>query len=399
MALQGIDISGWQEGIDLSQVPCDFIISKATQGVSYVSQDCARQVEQAFALGKKVGVYHYISGGGARKEADYFLDNCAGWDNRVIWCLDWESNENAVWGDLRYLETMIKRMISRTGKPPVIYASLSDFPWDLANAYNCGTWVAQYPDNNPTGYVENPWNEGAYQCAIRQYSSTGRLPGWDGSLDLNKFYGDHAAWDAYVTGGKVVDPQPTPPTVTDKDIETLANEVLHGQWGNGDDRVNRLTQAGYDAAAVQARVNEMLAPASRSIDELAGQVLRGEWGNGNDRVNRLSQAGYDAAAVQTRVNEILGAGKTEDVIVNEVIRGEWGNGLDRVNRLIAAGYDPKAIQDKVNHKLFGAKSLEEIAWEVIRGEWGNMPEREYRLRASGYNFDEVQALVNQLWQG
>ena len=45
MALNGIDISNWQAGIDLSVVPCDFVISKATEGSWYVSADCARQVE------------------------------------------------------------------------------------------------------------------------------------------------------------------------------------------------------------------------------------------------------------------------------------------------------------------------------------------------------------------
>lgn len=38
MALNGIDISNWQAGIDLSVVPCDFVIAKATQGTSYISQ-------------------------------------------------------------------------------------------------------------------------------------------------------------------------------------------------------------------------------------------------------------------------------------------------------------------------------------------------------------------------
>ena len=35
MALNGIDISNWQKGIDLSKVPCDFVICKATEGTGY----------------------------------------------------------------------------------------------------------------------------------------------------------------------------------------------------------------------------------------------------------------------------------------------------------------------------------------------------------------------------
>ena len=74
MALNGIDVSNWQAGIDLSAVPCDFVISKATEGCWYVSADCARQVEQALSLGKCVGVYHYANGGDADSEADFFCE-------------------------------------------------------------------------------------------------------------------------------------------------------------------------------------------------------------------------------------------------------------------------------------------------------------------------------------
>lgn len=49
---------------------------------------------------------------------------------------------------------------------------------------------------------------------------------------------------------------PTP----SKSIDELAQEVIAGKWGNGADRKKRLSNAGYDYAKVQARVNELLAP-------------------------------------------------------------------------------------------------------------------------------------------
>lgn len=94
-----------------------------------------------------------------------------------------------------------------------------------------------------------------------------------------------------------------------KSIDTLAREVIAGNWGNGQDRVSRLTAAGYDYYAVQKRVNEVLSRGSKlsgkSIDTLAREVIRGDWGNGKDRKNRLERAGYDYSAVQKRVNELL----------------------------------------------------------------------------------------------
>lgn len=48
-------------------------------------------------------------------------------------------------------------------------------------------------------------------------------------------------------------------TTPTKSVATVAQEVIDGKWGNGDDRKNRLTAAGYSYAAVQAKVNEILA--------------------------------------------------------------------------------------------------------------------------------------------
>lgn len=46
-------------------------------------------------------------------------------------------------------------------------------------------------------------------------------------------------------------------------------------------------------------------PAKKSVDEIAREVIHGKWGNGTDRKNRLTNAGYDYNAVQKRVNELM----------------------------------------------------------------------------------------------
>lgn len=117
----------------------------------------------------------------------------------------------------------------------------------------------------------------------------------------------NSGYSVYDANGNVVYPIASTPS---KSIDTLAREVLAGNWGNGQDRVNRLTSAGYNYNAVQNRVNEILSgsaskPTGKSIDTLAREVIRGDWGNGQDRKNRLERAGYDYTAVQRRVNEIL----------------------------------------------------------------------------------------------
>lgn len=233
MTLQGIDVSNWQRGIDLTRVPCDFVIVKATQGAGYVNPDCARAVGQALGAGKCVGVYHYVSGGNATAEADHFADSVRGWLGRVLLAIDWESAQNSAWGNAGYLEAVVARVIGVAGVKPLIYASASVLGTvaPIASKYDCGLWVAQYANNNATGYQDKPWNEGAYDCAIRQYSSAGRLSGWDGNLDLDKFYGDRAAWAKYATAGKTAAPsKPAAPAVPQIAVDGIIGTATVRRW-------------------------------------------------------------------------------------------------------------------------------------------------------------------------
>lgn len=300
MAMNGIDISNWQKGIDLAAVPCDFVIAKATQGTGYTSPDCVRQVEQAMSLGKKVGVYHYIGGQGAVAEMDFFIDSIKNWVGKVMIVLDWEQGENRAWGNLGYLEQCIVRVKERTGIPPVVYASAFAFPWNLCRKHNCGTWVAQYANNDITGYQNRPWNEGAYACAIRQYSSHGRLPGYGGNLDLNKFYGDPAAWDKYANPNGAAQPQPAPqpqpdpqPTAPQGSTLDLVDRVMRDEFGSGEARRAALGSR-YDE--VQDFINHI---DQASVDTLVAEVKAGRYGNNPVRERVL---GKRYKAVQDKIN-------------------------------------------------------------------------------------------------
>ena len=105
----------------------------------------------------------------------------------------------------------------------------------------------------------------------------------------------------------------------------IARNVIRGDYGNGDDRVKRLTAAGFDYDRVQGIVNDLLAgrtpggelvikvpvkkeeakPALKDVVTVAKEVIRGDWGNGDERVRRLTEAGYDYNTVQAKVNELL----------------------------------------------------------------------------------------------
>lgn len=62
----------------------------------------------------------------------------------------------------------------------------------------------------------------------------------------------------------------------------------------------------YSNIVAYARPKYKTESPKKSIEEIAAEVIAGKWGMGNDRRQRLSNAGYDYKEVQELVNKILG---------------------------------------------------------------------------------------------
>lgn len=90
--------------------------------------------------------------------------------------------------------------------------------------------------------------DGLYKVQVGAYSKKSNADAMAANLKASGF-------DTYITtkSGTAVSAGTQKKSVTE-----LAKEVIAGKWGNGSDRKNRLTQAGYDYAAVQAKVNELM---------------------------------------------------------------------------------------------------------------------------------------------
>lgn len=202
--MNGIDIARYQKSINLALVPCDFVIIKATQGISYVSPTYKSQIEQADSLGKLLGVYHYAGGGGAVPEAKHFINTVRDYIGKAILVLDWEGEQNPNFKNPDYAMEFLATVKKETGITPFIYMSKSvcrQYNWNSAYPL----WCAQYKNQNPTGYQEAPWTDskgfGAWKdCKILQYSSKGRLPNYQANLDLDKAYMTKDDWLAYARG-------------------------------------------------------------------------------------------------------------------------------------------------------------------------------------------------------
>ena len=242
MSLNGIDIASYQKGINLSIVPCDFVIIKATQGLSYVNPDFARAYAQAKACGKLLGIYHYANGAGATKEAEFFVKTIGNRVGECVLVIDWESAQNSQYGksDVSYVKTFCDRVYELTGVRCLVYMSKSvcrAHNWsDVAKNY--GLWVAQYANNNRTGYQSNPWTDsksyGAWKSpVIFQYSSKGSLKGWSGNLDLDIAYLTPEQWKQYATGKAVeVNESDSESEVTKVSVTAKLPTLKKGAKGN-----------------------------------------------------------------------------------------------------------------------------------------------------------------------
>lgn len=421
MTMNGIDISAWQSGMDVAKVSADFTIIKATQGTWYVNPCCNTHYSQAKHSGKKLGLYHYAEGGDAAKEADYFIAQISNYIGEAILCLDWEKEDNAAYGynDKAWIKAFCDRVAQRIGVNPLVYLSASVRGY-ADGIGNYGKWIAQYANNSLTGYQAHPWNEGAYDCAIRQYSSCGRIPGYGGNLDLDLAYMDAIAWAKYANPSTVITPAKTE---TKKSNEQVADEIIAGTygWGNGDDRKAKLKAAGYDPDTVQEIVNHKLTPkvTKKSDDEIVAEVIAGKWGNGATRTTALKNAGYDAAAIQQKVNEKLVPQPTAftpytvqggDALwsIARMYNTTWNtlaalNNLSNPNMIYpgqvlkvpgsAAPATPAAPAESPAAPAF---NVEQAARDVIAGKYGN---GDARKNALGSHYNEVQERVNQILSG
>ena len=270
-----IDISGWQAGLSLENVfeknaNLHGVIVKATEGNYYVNPHCDGWVREARGMGKPWGFYHYLSGGGAREEADYFYRNASLYFKVGVPAADYEGD--ALRKGTGYLKEFLDRIYELSGVRPLVYCSLSvvqgqDFSAIARDGYKL--WVAQYANMKYTGIQENPWQSGSVApfngYVMHQYSSCGRLSGWSGSLDLDKFWGERSDWDALVNGGS----QPAKKHVNPE----IVSEVLDGKYGINEERRKKLEADGYDYDEVQAKINELyvLAGNIRHYKQEAGE--------------------------------------------------------------------------------------------------------------------------------
>lgn len=74
---------------------------------------------------------------------------------------------------------------------------------------------------------------------------------------------------------------------------------------NAEDMAAKLRASGFETYISKKSTQAAATTPKQTIDEIAREVILGKWGNGQERKDRLTEAGYDYSAVQKRVNELL----------------------------------------------------------------------------------------------
>ena len=261
----GIDISKWQKNIDLDEVKKAGVEFVILRGAYSTSKDVCFDDFYKKCKAKKipVGVYHYSMATTiieAKKEADAMLKILKGKKFEYPIYLDVEDKVQKALGKDK-LTSIIQKYcdtLEKAGYYVGIYSTylfLRDYTHiDKLDKYD--KWIAQWSVKCTSKKPFGMWQFGGETNKIRTNIVAGVV------CDQNYCYKDYpsiiksAGFNGFEKQGNVntnvTEIKPT------KTATELAREVIDGKWGTGLNRKQRLTAAGYDYAAVQKRVNELM---------------------------------------------------------------------------------------------------------------------------------------------
>jgi lysozyme len=265
MAVKGIDISHWQGNINWAKVKAagiQFAIIKAggSDDGFYTDSKWEANYNGAKKNGIAVGAYYFagpkcVTAHAGKADAKRFIKLLKGKKLEYPVYFDCEAQPVSKRSGTTKAAIAFCKELEKAGYYAGIYASTySGFEsrLDDSKLKSIAHWVAQY--------AKTCSYKGSY--GIWQYSSSRKIPGISGNVDMNLAYVDYPS--IIKKNGLNGYPKPaaeskkSPSTSKKKSVDELAKEVLAGKWGNGDARKIRLIKAGYDYDAVQKKVNQLL---------------------------------------------------------------------------------------------------------------------------------------------
>ena len=218
------DISHHHTVADWNKVAknCPFLITKATQGTSFVDSAMAGIVKQCEKRGIPYWLYVYLNKGDELAQAKFLVKTCKDKIGEYFmgYVLDVEAGNPAsgVQKAMDYLKTLDYKMMVYT-----MYVQYDKYKNILAaRPGKCAWWEARYGLNNGKYDAAYPCHAGA---DLHQYTSEGTCPGFDEKIDLNRITGQGKKEKWFVTPKQ-------------KDGDSGAGTETKPEGGTGDDQGN-----------------------------------------------------------------------------------------------------------------------------------------------------------------
>ncbi len=198
-AAKGIDVSQHQGDIDWQQVRqsgIEFVILRVggrgwgQAGTLYIDDRAQEYYKDAKDAGLKIGAYFFsqaITPEEAREEARYALEQMEGWELDLPVAFDWEyiSEEartaNVDQDTLTQCVVAFCDEIEKAGKETMLYTNPhhAGVGLDLEALDGMNVWIALYSEEMSYPYYITAW----------QYTATGSVPGIQGDVDINLYFG------------------------------------------------------------------------------------------------------------------------------------------------------------------------------------------------------------------
>lgn len=420
---KGIDISYHNGSIDFKKVKAsgiEFIILRSSyrQTVDAKFHEYVKQIKE---VGIPIlGVYHFsyaLNEAQAKKEAEFCIAQVekAGLGKDTIIFFDFEydtvtkaKNEGVVLGKTQcnaHTKVFCEYVKSK-GYRVGVYSNIDYYKnwYDKDLLSNYLFWLADYsggPD---------------YACYIQQFSSSGKVNGMSGNVDMNYFYGEET-----LNMGK------SRQSVVDVALSWEGWSEANGKHKKIVDIYNtysplpRGTRMQYDwpwcactwsADAIKLGYTDIMPIEISCFYIIEAAKKMGCWVENDAYVPKPGDAVLydwddngigDNTGNPDHIGIIIEVHQSAGYMV--IMEGNYSNAVKKrtlsingryIRGFITPKYDNNVIQPPAQ---MSGKSIKTVAHEVIAGTWGNGDARKTALESAGYNYSEVQNAVNQILNG
>lgn len=424
---KGIDISYWQDDIDFSKVKKDgieFVILRSSYRKK-VDSKFHEYVKGCKANNIPIlGVYHFsyaMNETAVIEEAKFCISQVkkAGLSKDTIIFFDFEYDtvQKAANAGVTLTPKECNAhtvafcdYVKSQGYKAGVYANIDYYKnWyskDVINKYLF--WLADY-----TG-------EPDYPCLVHQYSSSGKVNGINGKVDMNHYYEKEIVMPKVRSRQAVVD---LVKSWEGKNESDGSHRTIIDIYNSYKGKLPRGIKMEYDwawcactwsAQAIELGYTDIM-PIEISCGELVANAKKmGCWQERDDYVPKPADAvlyDWDDNGVGDNTGWPDHIGTVIEVDANEgymiIMEGNLSDSVKRRKLAINGRYirgfiTPKYTDDSVSEAPNAptpTKSITEVAKEVVDGKWGNGDARKKALESAGYDYNKVQEAVNKLLKG